>query len=69
MILLLFAIAVAILFLVANRAAYRSYFTADDFDSIASARQNDISDYGRILLKPSLGGDSIFLPAAHSITS
>jgi len=60
-----FALAVIILFFVFNSRAYKGFFIDDDFDHIANARSVDLSYYGRALIKPSLGADATFRPAAH----
>jgi hypothetical protein len=62
--LLVFALAVASLFLVANRGAYRGFFPDDDLDNLAQGRQADLLYYGKMLLSPKFGGDTNFRPAA-----
>ncbi len=52
-------------FLVANRGAYKGFFTDDDFDHLANAREAEISYYGKVLLKPSLSGEETFRPVGH----
>jgi hypothetical protein len=64
--LLIFALGVAVLFFIANRGAYRGFFSDDDFDNIANARGTEFSYYIEVLLKPSVSGDHIFRPAAHA---
>ena len=63
--LLIFALGVVSLFLIANRGAYRGFFTGDDFDNLANAREVEISYHGKALLKPRLVGDQAFRAAAH----
>jgi hypothetical protein len=60
--LLLFAVAVVVLFFVANRAAYRGYFSDDDLDNIANARSVSISYYGPAMIKPMIARDAVFRP-------
>ena len=47
-----FAVIVTGLFLIANRAAYRGFFSDDDLDNIANARGVELSYYGPALVKP-----------------
>lgn len=55
---------VATLFLVANRGAYRSFFSDDDLDNLSQGRQVDLLYYGKRLLSPKFGGETNFRPTA-----
>jgi hypothetical protein len=63
--LLTFALCIAGLFLIANRGAYRGFFSGDDFDNLANAREAQISYYGQALLKPRVVGEGTFRAVAH----
>src|SRR5882724_13428776 len=58
-------LAVAALFLVANRGAYKSFFTDDDLDHIVNARVAEFLYYEQMLITPRLGGDETFRPVGH----
>src|SRR5262249_16835701 len=58
----LFAIFIAGLFFIANRAAYRGFFADDDLDNIANARGVELSFYGPALVKPIIARDAVFRP-------
>jgi hypothetical protein len=58
-----------LLFLIANRAAYRGFFTDDDFDNLANAREIPLSDYPRAFAIPALTGDGVFRAAPYFICS
>ena len=60
-----FGLTLAVFFFLANRAAYQGFFTDDDFDNIANARESFLPDYLRALIRPSLGGDGNFRAAAY----
>lgn len=62
---LIFALAVVILFLIANRGAYKGFFTGDDFDHLANAREAELSYYGKMLVSPRISGDLPFRPVPH----
>jgi hypothetical protein len=55
------AVSLIILFLVANRGAYRGFFSEDDFDNIANARAADFGYYVQRLIKPT-STDTVFRP-------
>jgi hypothetical protein len=61
-ILLVFAISLAVSFLIANRPAYRGFFTDDDLDNIANARGVEFSYYLVALIKPMISADAVFRP-------
>jgi hypothetical protein len=62
-----FALALALFFLWVNKPAYRGFFTDDDLDNLANAREIHISDIGRALVLPVAGGgDGNFRAAAYS---
>jgi hypothetical protein len=50
--------------MVANRGAYRGYFSDDDLDNLSQGRDAELSYYGKMLLNPKFGGDTNFRPAA-----
>ncbi len=58
----LFAVLIAGLFFIANRAAYRGFFADDDLDNIANARGVELSYYGPALIKPMIARDAVFRP-------
>ncbi len=60
--LLIFVVAAAALFLIANRAAYRGFFSDDDLDNIANARGVELSYYGPALVKPMISRETVFRP-------
>lgn len=57
-------LAMAILFLVANRAAYKGYFSDDDLDNISWTRDVSLTDYGSALVTPRFLGNN-FRPVGH----
>jgi hypothetical protein len=61
---ILFLIAVAGFFLVANRAAYRGYFVDDELDDLAFTGEIDAIDYVQGLLLPRFYTNN-FRPAGH----
>lgn len=61
-----FFVALAIFFLHANRGAYHSFFSDDDFDHMGNAREADAPYYLRALALPRLGGEVTFRAAAHA---
>lgn len=63
--LLIFAFTAVFFFLAANRGAYKGFFTDDDFDHLANARETQIIDYGKALVKPSVSGEATFRPVGH----
>ncbi len=62
--LLAFALMVVALFLIANRGAYRSFFSDDDFDNLSQGRDAPLLYYGKMVLSPKFGGDTNFRPVA-----
>jgi hypothetical protein len=60
-----FAVAVAWFFLVANRGAYKSFYSDDDLDHMGNAREAGLPYYLHSLILPRLGGDANFRSAAH----
>ena len=63
--LIVFAIAVTALFLIANRAAYKSFFTDDDFDNMVNARETPLPAFAAALASPGLSGNGNFRAAAY----
>ncbi|MEO7142247.1 MAG: hypothetical protein ABI165_01960, partial [Bryobacteraceae bacterium] len=57
-------LALAILFLIANRGAYRGYFSGDDLDTLAWTHDSDAGDFVRGLLLPKFYAHN-FRPAGH----
>src|SRR5262244_1524393 len=57
-------ISVSLLFLLSNRAAYRSYFQDDELANLAWAPIIPAADFGRALLSPLFQVNN-FRPAAH----
>lgn len=60
--LLIFAVTVIGLFFIANRGAYRSFFTDDDLDNIANVRAVDLAYLARTFVKPLIAPDAVFRP-------
>ncbi len=60
-----FAVMVCVLFLLANRGAYRGFFSNDDFANTANARSTPLSYFGAAFLRSNLAGRTTFRPAAH----
>src|SRR5436189_3945027 len=58
------SVVLALLFLVANRGAYQSYFYGDDLDTLTWAPGGTTLDYALPLLSP-VFSRSNFRPAAH----
>jgi hypothetical protein len=63
------AAAMVLLFLIANRAAYRGFCTDDDFDNLANAREIPFADYPRAFAIPALKGDGVFRAAPYFVCS
>src|SRR5260370_986877 len=59
-----FLVAVAWLFLIANRAAYRGYFVDDELDDLAFTGESDAVDFVQGLLLPRFYTNN-FRPAGH----
>lgn len=57
-------LAMAILFLLANRAAYKGYFSDDDLDNISWTRDLSLVEYGSALVTPRFFGNN-FRPIGH----
>jgi hypothetical protein len=60
-----FAVVVCVLFLIANRGAYRGFFTNDDFANMANARSAPFSYFAAGFLRSNLSGKTSFRPAAY----
>ena len=60
-----FAVCVAALFLLVNRPAYKSFFSDDDFDNLANARDADLKGFALTLVNPNTGGDGQFRATAY----
>lgn len=61
----LFALALVLFFLWMNRSSYRGFFTDDDLDNLANARGVELSDIGKALVNPKIGGGGNFRAAAY----
>jgi hypothetical protein len=61
---LAFAVTVCVIFLMANRGAYRGFFTNDDFENTANAQGTPLSYYGAALLRSNFDGRTTFRPIA-----
>lgn len=57
-------LAMATVFLLANRAAYKGYFSADDLDNISWTRDVPLAEYASALLSPRFFGNN-FRPVGH----
>lgn len=57
-------LAMAVLFLLANRAAYQGYFSADDLDNIDWTRDTGLGEFARSLVTPRFQGNN-FRPVGH----
>src|SRR6266853_6261310 len=55
-----FGVCVAVLFLLINRPAYKSFFTDDDFDNLANAQEVDIGGIAQTLVNPNTVGNGQF---------
>ncbi len=54
------------LFLWVNRSAYRGFFTDDDLDNLANARDASLADFSKALVSPGFGAQVNFRAAAYS---
>jgi hypothetical protein len=57
-------VAMMVLFLLANRAAYKGYFQDDEIDNISWTRTTSLSDFAQALLTPRFLGNN-FRPTGH----
>lgn len=57
-------LAIVALFLVVNRAAYKGYFTDDDFDHLSWTRHAPVLEFAKGLLSPAYQSNN-FRPAGH----
>ena len=60
----LFFLALAALFLIANRGAYKGYFQDDDLDNLSFTREMDLADFFTPLILPKVE-DHNFRPIGH----
>jgi hypothetical protein len=61
---LILFLALAALFLIVNRAAYKGYFTDDDFEHLSWTRQSSLSTFVKVLATPRFQTNN-FRPAGH----
>jgi len=61
-------LAMAALFLLANRAAYRGYFQDDELNNLAWTRDIPAIDYAKAVLTPKFFNNN-FRPVGHFITA
>src|SRR5947207_4911588 len=57
-------LATAVLFLIANRAAYKGYFQDDELNNIAWTRDIPVSEYAKAVLTPKFFENN-FRPVGH----
>jgi hypothetical protein len=60
-----FAVCLVALFLIANRPAYKAFFSDDDFDNMANAREADLPGFAHAIISPTTQEQGQFRAAAY----